>query len=116
MDFKGNLHVIEQLAGFLHDGEIGGATHDDGYERIHVIYVLTIYYFRFIGLFIYLKIVWWPSLSVQEYCEGSAEKTYPEAYDDLSEGVLAENHTAGAEDASNDEYHTHPPDRIKAKV
>jgi hypothetical protein len=31
IDFKRYLHVVQQLAGFLHDGQVTGAAHDDAY-------------------------------------------------------------------------------------
>jgi hypothetical protein len=31
IDFKWHLQIVEQLAGFLHNGQVTGAAHDDAY-------------------------------------------------------------------------------------
>ena len=36
IDFKRYLHLVKQFAGFLHNGQITGATHDNAYNRFHI--------------------------------------------------------------------------------
>ena len=77
IDLKRYLHLVEQLAGFLHNGQVARTAHDNAYDRIH-----SIYFLRFCILY-------------HKNHDGGTQETNPETDNYLCQTMLSQNHSTG---------------------